>query len=203
MDTLEKWMWRISLAIFLAGGGIALAGDRLGNPFLLGAGMASMGLGTGISGLQSVITRKAEFVPWVNSYRPATTYTGLSGVLWGILFIGLGGLMVIAGLATAFLPGGWQTVLDRAVMGHLAWGLLIVGSGVVVATLGLIRVLSGTAFADPEVGTRLMDAGERIGGLVMMGLGAVLILAGLVAGLAPRAGAGLLVSWAKALLGGG
>ena len=203
MDTLEKWMWRISLAIFLAGVGIAFVGDRVSNPFLLGAGLASMGFGTALSGLQSVITRKAEFVPWFNTYRPATTYTGLSGVLWGILFIGLGVLMVVAGLATAFVPGGWQSVLDSVVMGPLAWGLLIGGSGVVVVILGLIRVISGTAFANPEVGTRLMDVGERLGGLVMLVLGSVLILAGLVAGLAPQAGAAVLLGWAKAFLRGG
>ncbi len=194
---------RVALAVFLMGAALMLVGNQFKVPLLLGGGFAAIGLGAGISGLQSVLTRRATFVPYQWFGGKTTTYSGISAVLWGFLFIGMGALFGLAGLSIALVPGGWDAVAGRLLSGPTGWGGLLVILGGVVAVLGVIRILSGSAFADPNYGTRLMDLGDRLAGVVQVLIGLGLALAGGVAILAPSAGAALIKSFFARLLTGG
>lgn len=194
---------RVALAVFLVGAALTLLGNQLKVPLLLGGGFAAIGLGAGISGLQSVLTRRATFVPHQWFGGKTTTYSGVSAVLWGLLFIGMGALIGLAGLSIALVPGGWDAVASRLLSGPTGWGGLLVVLGGVVAVLGVIRILSGSALADPNYGTRLMDMGDRLAGVVFVLVGVGLALAGAVAILAPSAGAAFIKSFFARLLTGG
>ncbi len=202
IETLDAWMSWLALGVFLMGGGMMFLGDRFSQPGILGGGLAAIGAAASISGLESMLTRKAAFVPWSLAGGKTTSYSGLSALLWGVLFLIFGGLGMLAGVSIALLPGGWDAVVAWAFQSSLGWAVLGLGLGILAFTLGLIRVISGNAFADPTYGTRLMDIGERLGGLLLMLLGVGLLCAGLTAGLAPELGKSVLLRAASLIFSG-
>lgn len=202
IETIDAWMSRLALGVFLMGVGMMYLGDRFGHPEILGGGLAAIGAAACISGLESMLTRKAAFVPWSLAGGKTTSYSGLSAFLWGMLFLVFGGLGVLAGGSIALLPGGWDAVVAWAFSSTLGWAVLGLALGILAFTIGLIRVISGNAFADHTYGTRLMDVGERIGGLFLVLLGLGLICTGLTAGLAPDLGKSVLLRVAGLIFAG-
>jgi hypothetical protein len=202
-DFLDAWMSRLALGMCLMGAGLVVLGDRYGMAPIMGSGFASIGIAAMISGLESIITRKAAFVPWSLSGRSLGRYASLSAVLWGMLFLVFGGLAILAGAATALYAGGLGAAVEWVFQSSLGWLLLGLLAGLLTFSLGLIRVLSGKAYSDPSLVSQLRDVGERLGGLVMMLAGLGMAVAGLVAGVAPGAGLAALSSvgdWLLSLL---
>lgn len=188
IDLLDAWLSRLALGICLMGAGLVVLGDQLGMATILGGGLAAIGAASVISGLESIITHKAAFVPWSLTGRSLGRFATLSAILWGMLFLVFGSLGILAGAATALYPGGLGAVVEWAFQGALGWVLVGLLGGLLAFGLGLIRVLSGNVYGDPSFVSRLRDLGERLGGVIMIIGGLGLAAAGLVAGLAPEAG---------------
>jgi hypothetical protein len=186
IDTLDTWMSWLALGALAMGVGMIILGDQFGMAGVLGGGIALVGGAGMISGLESILTRRAAFVPWSITPRTTTALGGLAGVLWGLLFLVLGSLVVLIGGAVAFLPGGVQAALDRVFETRLGWvalGLLI---GSLSFTLGLMRLSSDRDLGSTSIGRRLQQFTYRLSGAAMVAAGLLAVGVSLLAGLAPH-----------------
>jgi hypothetical protein len=185
IEILDVWMSWLSLGVFVLGVGMIILGDQFGMASVLGGGIALMGGAGMISGLESILTRKAAFVPWSLSGRNLGRFATLSAVLWGLLFLVFGGMVLLTGGAVVFLPGGVQAALNRAFetrLGWVAFGLLL---GSLSFTLGLMRLSSVGDLGDISPGRRLQMLTWRGGGVVMLVAGLGLAGISLLVGVAP------------------
>lgn len=175
----------LSLGVFVLGVGMIILGDQFGMASVLGGGIALMGGAGMISGLESILTRKAAFVPWSLSGRNLGRFATLSAVLWGLLFLVFGGMLLLTGGAVVFLPGGVQAALNRAFETRLGWVALGLLLGSLSFTLGLMRLSSVGDLGDISPGRRLQMLTWRGGGVVMLVAGLGLAGVSLLIGVAP------------------
>jgi len=186
LDLLDIWLSRLALGIFVLGVGMIILGNQFGMASILGGGIALMGGAGMISGLESILTRKAAFLPWSLSGRSLGRFATLSAVLWGLLFLVFGGMVILTGGAVAFLPGGVQTALQRAFETRLGWVALGLLLGSLSFTLGLMRLSSVGDLGDISLGRRLQMLAWRAGGVVMVVAGVGLAGISLLVGVAPQ-----------------
>ena len=191
LDLLDIWLSRLALGIFVLGVGMIILGDQFGMASVLGGGIALMGGAGMISGLESILTRKAAFVPWSLSGRNLGRFATLSAVLWGLLFLVFGGMVLLTGGAVAFLPGGVQAALNRAFETRLGWVALGLLLGSLSFTLGLMRLSSVGDLGDISLARRLQMLTWRGGGVVMLVAGLGLAGISLLVGVAPQQAASL------------
>jgi len=192
----------LALGALGMGVGMIILGDQFGMAVILGGGIALLGGAGMISGLESILTRKAAFVPWSLSGRSLGRLATLSAVLWGLLFLVFGGMVFLTGGAVAFSPGGVQTALQRAFETRLGWVALGLLLGALSFTLGLMRLSSVGDLGDISLDRRLQMLAWRAGGVGMvvagLGLAGISLLVGvapqLTLSLATRAGALILSS---------
>jgi hypothetical protein len=185
IEILDVWMSWLSLGVFVLGVGMIILGDQFGMASVLGGGIALMGGAGMISGLESILTRKAAFVPWSLSGRNFGRFATLLAVLWGLLFLVFGGMVLLTGGAVAFLPGGVQAALNRAFETRLGWVALGLLLGSLSFTVGLMRLSSVGDLGDISLGRRLQLLAWKAGGAVMVVAGLGLAGVSLLVGVAP------------------
>ena len=146
-------------------------------------------MGLAASGVEDIVTSDVGLIVGVNdSYRQS--FRGLSAVLFGILWICVGLVMIVGGVAYA---AGWSGQL---------WGYLRVhpGGALVLAGLGMIAYggveLLGPQQARPDESILgfLASLPVRLFGLVLTGVGVAVLIGGGLALFAPQTFAAILTS---------
>jgi hypothetical protein len=157
--------------LVLAGAGIAgllllIAAERLQLPFLIGPGLLLFAVGTVAAGVQAVISR---YVLETNRVSPKLlSFHGSSAVLVGISLVVLGLSIGVTG--AAFVLGMQRDLYDVVIARP---GAALLPAGVSAAALGASRVLGARQWRG-SLGRALANIPERIGGAVLVVLGAAL-----------------------------
>lgn len=135
----------VTAALFGAGAGIHY---RI--PIVTGLVFAGLALFGAVTGVQMIVTRKAD-VPTSDSIDPHREHhTGLPAQLWGVLLLMFGALFGVFAIGV-WLYGVNQpaNIIDRIARSPLASGAVIASAGVAIGMYGLTRLLSpNTAFTE-------------------------------------------------------
>ena len=168
----------ITLAIGLAGVGIHY---RI--PVIIAVVLVGLGLFSAASGIQMIVTRKAD-IPTSESFDPhLERHTGLTAQFWGVLFVMFSVPITAFGVNVWFEgvnPSG--AMLERMLRNPIVSGVMIVTTGIGILLYGLTRLLGGKA-AFVEIGVRPF---ERImSGVYLSVVGSVVMVMGAVRALSP------------------
>lgn len=182
-----RWNYSsIELALLVVTGALAFAGEQLSVPFLTSLALPFAGLLLMVFGTEQITTRLGVYRGGVANYAQAVeTYKALVEQLWGLIFIGLG-LMLIASGALEWLGAGsaesiWVGILDSPT----GVGLVLAGIGLMTILHGLIRMLAGSGEANVGRLRGLTDLLDRVAGGGTLVLGVMLSFVGFVLLVAP------------------
>lgn len=158
-----------------------LAGFHLSVPALMSGGALILGLRFVVAG--GLALRDRRIPVWNPNYRRFSEaireYRGAAAVP-----MGLGGLLgggVLSALALANLAGVSLEAMRRAVLAQPALALVPVGGVLLLYGLGFLMGFrdDGDTLTGPPAWTALLSLPGRLGGLILLILGAVLLTAGL------------------------
>jgi hypothetical protein len=176
----------VYLTLLLLGGALAFAGDRLSLPVLTNLALLCIGLLMVLVGGELIVTKRAVFALGGLAYTQGKeVFEGLAAQLWGVLFLGLGMLVILFTLARWFAPyvlkSYWSTLQGTPA----GVGLALFGLGVMAVLYGAIRLLAGSAGLDLGALTGLSNFLDRMAGAVVLLIGLGLVLVGLLLIVAP------------------
>jgi len=172
----------IPLGVIAVLGGIA-AGIHYEIPVVIALVLVFLAVFSAVCGIQMIVTRKAD-IPTSDSFDPHREYhTGLSAQLYGLLFVmfsvPIGAFGILYWMHGGDPPG---EIIDSMVKSPLISGVAIVAVGAGLAMYGLTRVLPGKA---AFVETKISLFERSLNAIYLCGVGAVLMLAGIVRVAAP------------------
>jgi hypothetical protein len=176
----------IELFLLLLAGGLAFAGQQFSIPFLTNLALHCLGLMMVLVGGEFLVTKRAEFAigGWVY-IQARETFKGLAAQLWGVLFLGLGLLVILVTLAKWLVPAAAGSFWSRLQGTPTGAGLALAGLGLAACLYGLIRLLAGSAGVDLGRLTSLSNLLDRLAGGVVFLLGLGLIFLGVSLVIAP------------------
>jgi hypothetical protein len=173
----------LHLILFAVGGGLVYVGQEWGVPYATDAGIAVLGVLMVAAGLDLIIKKLGvlRIDDWTPS-KVVETYRGISDILWGLLFIGIG-LAVIAVLLRQWLFQGstatsWTDVLGSS----LVIGVALAFAGLLLSLNGLVHMLAGrTGIAGSVRGfsdlmDRLVGGMHLLAGLTVFGIAFLLMV---------------------------
>jgi hypothetical protein len=134
----------LHLILFAVGGGLVYVGQEWGVPYATDAGLVVLGVLMVAAGLDLIIKKLGVFRidDWTPS-KVVETYSGISEMLWGLLFIGIG-LAVIAVLLQQWLfQGSTETIWTEVLGSTLVIGVALAFAGLLLSLNGLVHLLSG------------------------------------------------------------
>lgn len=178
----------IELFLLLLAGGLAFAGQQFSVPFLTNFALLCLGLMMVLVGGEFLVTQRAEFAigGWVY-IQARETFKGLAAQLWGIMFLGLGLLVILVTLVKWVVPAAAGSFWSRLQGTPTGAGLALAGLGLAACLYGLIRLLAGSAGVDLGRLTSLSNLLDRITGAVVFLLGLGLAFLGVMLIVAPGA----------------
>jgi hypothetical protein len=163
--------------------GSAAAGLHYRIPIVIVLVCLGLAMFSAVSGVQMIVTRKAE-IPTSDSFDSWKEYhTGLSAQLWGVLFlifsVPLGAFGVLYGMYGDDPPA---ELFDRMVRSPLISGLAIIVTGAAIGMYGLTRVLPGKAgFVETKIG----PFERTLGAIYLTTVSALVVTAGFIRLLSP------------------
>lgn len=173
------------LILFAVGGGLVYIGQEWGVPYAADIGILVVGALLVAVGLDLIIRKLGVFrmEGWASS-TVVETYRGISEMLWGLLFIGIG-LAVIAVLLRQWLFHGSSEAIWEDVLGSsLVIGVALAFAGLLLSLNGAVHVLAGrTGTAGGVRGIsdlmdRLMGGMHVLAGLMVFGVAFLLLIPG-------------------------
>jgi hypothetical protein len=186
MGNGDRWhLPAVYRSLLLVAAGLAFAGQRLALPLLTNTGFLCLGLMMLIMGVELIVTRRAEFA--IGSFvfiQAVETFKGLAAQLWGVMFLALGLLIILAIVAEWAAPAALHAWYGGLVGTKAGLGLALCAIGLFAGLWGTIRLLAGSAGLDLGRMTRLSNIVDRVGGgigllagLGLLGVGLLLIVA--------------------------
>jgi hypothetical protein len=175
----------VHLILFALGGGLVFIGEEFAYAAATEVGLACMGLLMVAVGVDLIIKKLGVFR--IDGWTPSKvveTYRGVSEMLWGMLFIGIG-LAVIAVLLRRWLfPAGTDTIWADVLGSTLVIGIALAFAGLLLSLNGLVHVLSGrTGIAGGVRGfsdlmDRLVGVMHLLTGLMVLGVAFLIMVPG-------------------------
>lgn len=172
--------------LLLLGGALAFAGDRLSLPLLTNLALLCVGLLMVLVGGELIVTKRAVFALGGWTYTQGKeVFEGLAAQLWGVLFLGLGILMILFTLAKWIAPSTTKSYWSTLQSTPAGLGLILMGFGAMAVLYGGIRLLAGSAGLDLGLLTGLSNFLDRMAGAVVLLIGLGLALVGFLLIVAP------------------
>jgi len=171
---------KLFIWLMLAGLGIAYIGIKFRNPIVIAFVLGGLGLFSIFSGIQMIITKRADVPTSDNFDAHKERHTGFAAQLYGILFVVFGIIIVFITLAEWLFPKTPLFQIEHLLENSLGIGIFLVIAGALVMIFGIIRLIAGNV-AYQETG---LAPFERVAGgiyfslfgLGLLGVGIWLIL---------------------------
>ncbi len=161
----------LGLLLVLAGAALLWAGATLSLRFATALGIFCFAGMLGGSGLEMIVTRRAEFATQRWGPGPKEVFTGPAAQLYGAWFAAIALLLVALGVSALVFRGGMDTFWKALLARPRARGAALTAVGGLIAMRGIVRVLAGTAAVDYGVPA-------RAGAGLARGAGALVTLVG-------------------------
>jgi hypothetical protein len=166
---MAKKLGYVFIGLTLLGFALGYAGWRFDQPIWIGIGVAIAGLGIAIGGVQDMITRYVSLSYHEEGSR-VQTYSGLSAVLFGVMWILVGVALFVGGLT--YTIG----------LSELVWGYVQARPGPILILVGLAMIAYGGVETLGAREDRLSASfWNFLGSVPARIFGLILIFAGLVA----------------------
>lgn len=165
------------LLIWLIGMGLVVAyvGVKYENLVVIGLLLGGIGIYGIFSGIQMIITKRAEIPTSSSTSAHVEQHKGTSAQVWGILFIIFGVLIVLMALAMTVFRDSSQTWIENFFSTSSGFGWFLAVAGGVILLFGIMRLVSGNA---PYAETKLIPFERVMGGLYFLFIGLGLIVIG-------------------------
>ena len=202
-----RWTTRVTftsveVVLVLLTGALAFASDQFGLPVLNDPALLCAGLLLLVLGIERIVGRLAALGSGFGSFAQAVeTYKAVVEQLWGLIFLGIG-LMMITKAALGWLaPGSADTIWNGMLNSPTTIGLALGGVGLMTTVHGLIRTLAGSRGAEDGRVQGFSDLLDRLVGAGTLLFGALLSVAGFAVLLAPDLIQNLLAQLSSMIVG--
>ena len=175
----------LHLILFAVGGGLVYLGQEWGVPYATDIGIAVLGVLMVAAGLDLIIKKMGVFR--MEGWAPSTlveTYRGVSEMLWGMLFIGIGLAVITVLLRQWLFHGNSETIWEDVLGSTLVIGVALAFAGLLLSLNGIVHLLAGrTGVAGGVRGLsdlmdRLMGVMHLLAGLMVFGIAFLLLVPG-------------------------
>ncbi len=176
---------RVEIVFFVLAAGLSFLSQQFSLPFLTNPALLFAGLVMATLGIEQVVTRLDIYRGGWSLAQIVEIYRTLVVQLWGLIFSGLG-LLIVARAVLGWLdPRSADSLWNGFLNSPSTIGLILAAMGLLTTLHGLIRALAGSGGADQAKVTGARDALDRLAGVAILLFGLALSFAGLVLGLAP------------------
>lgn len=166
------------LLIWLIGAGLVIAyiGIKYENPVVIGLLLGGSGLYGIFSGIQMIISKRADIPTSGGGSAHVEHHKGLSAQIWGILFVVFGVLIVFIALAMTVYQDSSRSWIENFFSASTGFGWFMTVAGTILLLFGVMRLISGNA---PYTETKLIPFERVMGGVYFLLIGLGLIGIGL------------------------
>jgi hypothetical protein len=175
----------LHLVLFAVGGGLVYVGQEWGVPYATDIGVALLGVLLVAAGLDLIIKKLGVFrIDGWTSSNVVETYRGISEMLWGLLFIGIGLAVLAVSVGRWLFHAGADTIWADVLGSSLVIGIALAFAGLLLSLNGLVHVLSGrTGIAGSVRGfsdlmDRLVGVMHLLAGLMVFGVAFLIMVPG-------------------------
>lgn len=162
------------LLIWLIGAGLVIAyiGIKNENPVVIGMLIGGAGLYGIFSGIQMIISKRADIPTSGGGSAHIERHKGLSAQIWGILFVVFGVLIVFIALAMTVFQDSSRSWIENFFSASTGFGWFMAIAGTVLLLFGIMRLISGNT---PYAETKLIPFERVMGGFyfLLIGLGLI------------------------------
>lgn len=173
---MSKHLLWIQISLLLLAGLFFFTGTRLDIPPLVSAALLCLSMFLFVGGMDMLINRKMGFFTQQRNFGPREIYTGLPAQLWGLIFIFFGLCVLVVSVLNIVLQGGMEEFWSIVLGTHWGLGILLLSIGMVVLTMGFIRLMAGSG----GYYTGWKDTIDRISGVIPTVIGVVFLVVGFV-----------------------
>jgi hypothetical protein len=167
----------LALIVFLVGGGIFVLGEFLSVSVLSSLGLMVVAVAPLVVGLHAIVTRKLLLYEHGRGHTSREKYTGFGAIGMGVFFVALGVFIAAISLAEML---GWDT--SQVVESKM--GLALAGLGAVGMLYGLGQINMSYLYRGRQLAWyHTLQA--KIGGALIVMIGAVVTAAGLIYSFSP------------------
>lgn len=175
----------LHLILFAVGGGLVYIGQEWGVPYATDIGIVVLGILMVAVGLDLIVKKLGVFrvEGWTHS-TVVETYRGISEMLWGLLFIGIGLAVITVLLRQWLFHGSSEAIWDEVLGSSLVIGVGLAFAGLLLSLNGVVHLLAGrTEIAGSVRGLsdlmdRLMGLMHLLAGLMVFGAAFLLLVPG-------------------------
>jgi hypothetical protein len=188
--------------LFVVGGGCGLIGDQFSVPIFTSLGLLFIGLLVATVGIEQIVKNVALYnIGSWGSSQAAEMYRALLAQLWGLVFVGMGALLLVQAFSSWTQGVTVDSLVNNLLNSNTGVGLVLAVIGLMTALHGVIRTLAGSG-----VGARGRLAGlssivDRMMGALTLLFGLGLSLVGFVVLLDPGLITGLLGQLGELIVG--
>lgn len=176
----------VEVALVLLTGALAFASDQFSLPILNDPALLCAGLLLLVLGVERIVGRLAALGSGFGSFAQAVeTYKAVVEQLWGLLFLGIGLMMIAKATLGWLVPGSAESMWNSTLNSPTTIGLVLGAIGLMTTVHGLIRTLAGSRGTGDGRLKGFSDFLDRAAGAATLLFGALLSVAGFAVLFAP------------------